>query len=86
MRPDPAAVLGDDLLEDLEIACLQALNGDPPGPAVAARLERECLAVLRRAGHDTIGVRARSDRSGTVVTLSLPAPGATVREVRLTLG
>lgn len=86
MALDPADVLGEDLLEDLEVACLDAMNGDPPGPALAARLQRDCLALLRRRGLGTITVQAQSDRRGTTVTLGMPAPGATVREVKLTVG
>ena len=75
-----------DLQEDLEIACLDALRGDPPGNGVARRLERACLAVLKRYGVAEPYIRATSDRSGTKVCIRLPDAEARVREVILTLG
>lgn len=74
-----------DLADALELACHDALRGDPPGPAVAARLQRTCLEVLRANGHPGARVQARSDRRGTVVTILLPAEGRRVDEVVLTL-
>jgi len=75
-----------DLQEDLEIACLDALRGDPPGEGVARRLERACLAVLNRYGVSQPYIRATSNRSGTKVCIRLPDDNARVREVILTLG
>ena len=74
-----------ELQEDLEIACLDALRGDPPGDGVARRLERACLAVLKRYGVSEPYIRATSNRSGTRVCIRLPDSGARVREVVLTL-
>ena len=75
-----------DLQEDLEIACLDALRGDPPSDAVARRLERACRVVLQRYGVAEPYVHATSNRSGTRVSIRLPDDQARVREVVLTLG
>lgn len=72
-----------DLQDELELTCLDALRGDPPGPAVATRLQRECLALLRRRGAAGARVEARSDGRGTFVRILLPAGGDAVREVML---
>lgn len=75
-----------DLQEALEVACMDALRGDPPGPLVASRLQRACADVLRRCGEPNARVDAVSDRRGTSVRILLPAPGDVVREVVLKLG
>ena len=75
-----------DLQEDLEIACLDALRGDPPGNGVARRLERACRAVLQQYGVSEPYIRATSNRAGTQVCIRLPDGPARVREVTLTLG
>jgi len=74
-----------DLADDLEIACLDALRGDPPGPHVAARLQRACLDVLRARGIGGARVEARSDGRGTAVTILLPIEGRRVERVVLRL-
>ena len=76
----------DDLADDLEIACIDALRGDPPGPAVATRLQRACIDVLRRRGLEGARVHARSDGSGTAVRIIMPSDGPKVREIVLRLG
>lgn len=78
--------LDADLAETLEVACLDEMRGDPPGPGLAKRLERAVRDVLRAARIDPVAVRATSDRTGTRVTILLPRPDATVAEVVLTLG
>lgn len=75
-----------ELADDLELACHDALRGDPPGPLVAARLQRACLEVLRARGFDGAQVDARSDRRGTVVTIRLPTPERRVEHIVLRLG
>lgn len=75
-----------DLADDLELACLDALRGDPPGPLVASRLQRACLEVLRARGLAAAQVDARSDRRGTTVTIRLPTPDRHVEQVVLRLG
>ncbi len=77
--------LPQELREELEVACMDAVAGDPPGPAVAARLERVCKATFLRLGYKGVIVKAQSDRTGTRVTLLLPAPKATVQKVVLKL-
>ncbi len=64
---------------------MDALRGDPPGPGVARRLERECAVVLGRHGLGAAKVQARSDRRGTFVTILLPRPDRTVQEIKLQL-
>ena len=74
-----------ELKEALEIACLDAMGGDPPSRLLASRLERECKIVLIKYGLDRAQVRATSDRTGTKVHIRLPQPDNTVREVVLTV-
>jgi hypothetical protein len=75
----------DDLLDDLEIACLDAMRGDPPGPSMAIRLQTVVKAVLHSRGV-AARVEAESTRRGTFVRLWVQRPGAKVREVVLSLG
>jgi hypothetical protein len=74
-----------ELREDLEIACLDAMRGDPWGPTVATRLQRTCIDVLRAHGLSSARVKATSDRSGTRVSIFLPGPKNRVNEVVLSL-
>lgn len=74
------------LREDLEIACMDAMRGDPPGRLLAGRLERVCKDVLRRSGLAKARVVVESNRSGTRVHVALPKPDRTVQRVVLTLG
>ena len=74
------------LREDLEIACLDEMRGDPPGPGLAGRLVRVVRELLMRRGLGSAQVSAQSDRRGTSVTILLPTPGKTVQRVVLTLG
>ncbi len=80
MAADP-----NELLEDLEIVCLEAMNGDPPGPALAARLAAVVQAWLHRRGI-AARVEAESTRQGTFVRLLLRKPGSRVQQVVLTIG
>jgi len=75
-----------ELREDLEIACMDAMRGDPWGPTMATRLQRTCIDVLRAHGLSDARVRATSDRSGTRVSIFLPGPDKRVNEVVLSLG
>jgi hypothetical protein len=77
---DPA-----DLLEDLEIVCLDAIRGDPPGPQLAARLTAVVTGWLHARGI-AARVEATSTRRGTAVKILLGKPGARVRELILTVG
>lgn len=85
-RPPPKEIALDaDVMEELEVACLDEMRGDPPGPGLAKRLERAVGDVLRARGIDAT-VQATSDRSGTRVILLLPRPDRTVQQVVLTVG
>ena len=74
------------LREDLEIACMDAMRGDPPGRQLAGRLERACRDVLRRHGLPKAKVHVESSRAGTQVHIALPKPDKTVQQVVLRLG
>ena len=74
-----------DLLDDLELACLDALRGDATGPLTASRLQRACEDVLRRRGVAGARVTASSTRAATQVRIGLPRPDRTVRELVLRL-
>jgi len=77
----------EDLLEDLQIACMDTMRGDPPGPILASRLRLACQLVLSQRGIQGARVQVTSSRrGGTRVALRLPAPGRRVKEVVLTLG
>ena len=65
---------------------MDALRGDPPGPAVARRLELVCKRVMDQYGASGARISATSTRRGTTVRILLPQPDETVREVRLQLG
>ena len=82
--PHPTG-LEPDLMEDLEVSCLDEMRGDSPGPGLARRLERAVGDVLRRHGVHAV-VQATSDRSGTKVVLLLTKADGTVRQVVLTVG
>lgn len=74
-----------NLAEDLEIACMDEIRGDPPGPGLAGRLARIVKVVLMRHRIEGARVEAKSDRNGTFVTLWLPKPDKTVEQVVLRL-
>jgi hypothetical protein len=74
------------LREDLEIACMDAMRGDPPGPSMAARLELAVVGVLTSRGMRGFRVVAQSDRKGTIVTILFARPGRRVEQVVLTMG
>lgn len=74
------------LEEELEIACLDEMRGDPPGPSMAKRLERAVMVVLRRRRIRGARVQCTSGPRGTHLTLLLPVDGQRVRQVVLTLG
>jgi hypothetical protein len=87
--PRPLAVapgIDPDLAEALELACLDEMRGDTFGPGLARRLERAVGDELRRAGLVPVAVKATSDRTGTRLTVLLPGPNQTVREVVLRVG
>lgn len=77
---------GSELMEDLEIACLDAMRGDAYGTVLASRLQLVCMDLLQRRGIEGVRVRAQSDRRGTSVQILLPQPDKTVRELVLTMG
>lgn len=75
-----------DLLEELEWACLKAIQGDPPSESVARRLEFAVTGVLGSYGVTGASVRASSERTGTQVRILLPPEIPHVREFVLTVG
>ena len=74
------------LREDLEIACMDAMRGDPPGPSMAARLQLAVIGVLTARGLKGFRVQAKSDRKGTAVEILLRTPDRRVEQVVLTMG
>jgi hypothetical protein len=85
-KPKPVSVpFNIELREDLEIACMDAIRGDPYGPTVATRLQRTCIDVLRAHGLAGAKVRTSSDRNGTRVSILLPSKDNTVNEVTLSI-
>ena len=74
-----------DLLDDLEIACLDAIRGDSPSAALATRVQRACIDVLRARGVESPLVRCQLDPRGTFVQIGLPRPGNKVEQVVLKL-
>lgn len=90
-KPTPKAAsissttLSTRLHEDLEIACMDAMRGDPWGPQMATRLQRTCIDVLRAHRMPNVTVKAISNQSGTRVSIFLPGPKNQVSEVVLSL-
>ena len=82
-REAPRAVDEEEILGTLELVCGNAMMGDPPGPMLATRLQRECQAALAGLGLVGARVSATSSRSGTFVTVRLPRPDATVQQIRV---
>ena len=79
--------MNQSLLEDLEIACMDAMRGDPAGPRLATRLKRVCEQVLTRGGARGVRVQVTSSRAGgTRVALLIPRPGSRVQQVVLNVG
>lgn len=74
-----------DLAEELELACIDAMRGDPPGPGMAKRLERTVTDLFYRKGIEG-RVEARSDHRGTKVAVGIMPPGQPPQKIVLTLG
>jgi hypothetical protein len=60
--------------------------GDPWGPSLARRLEREALSVLSRHGHARSRVIVNKDAQGILVQIQIPQGPARVKKVVLRLG
>lgn len=75
-----------DFLDDLELACLDAMRGDASGPLMARKLERTCKQVLARWGAKSAVVQATSTHRQTAIRIGLPKPDRTVHEIVLRLG
>ena len=73
------------LSEDLEMECIDALQGDPAGPLLAIRLRTVVTAALLRRGIRGTVV-ATSDRTATRVHVTLAFPGQKVRQLVISLG
>ncbi len=75
----------NSLEAQLEVALMDAMQGDPWSPLLAGRLQREARAVLMRHGLGRARV-AVSYRQGTVqVDIALPQGPRRVRRLQLTL-
>ena len=74
-----------DLLDDLELSCLDIMRGDAWGPQMATRLERTCKEVLRRWGATDPIIQATSTHRQTAVRIGLRRPDKTVHEIVLRL-
>ena len=83
--PKPTTA-GLSLEEELEIACVDALRGDPAGRQLAGRLERVCRTILRNHGIREAQVQVRSDLGGTAVHIALPPNRKRVRNLVVRLG
>lgn len=74
---DPAPI--EALLHD---AVLDVIDGSPPGPLFASRVQRVCIEALRHAG---IRGRVQTDDSGQHVTVWVQV-GKRVERVVVTVG
>lgn len=71
---------------DLENALMDTMMGDPWGPSLKGRLQREAKTVLMRHGMGRARVLV-SHHAGTVqVRILLPPGPQRVRELRISLG
>ena len=75
-----------DLLDDLELACLDLMRGDAWGPQMATRLERTCKDVLRRWGAKDPIIQATSTHRQTAIRIGLRKRDKSVHEIVLRLG
>ncbi len=74
-----------ELTEDLELACMDALDGDPAGPLLANRLRTVVTAILYSRGIRGTVV-ASSDRQATRVHVTLGPVGPKARQIVINLG
>lgn len=72
--------------EDLEMALMNAMMGDPWGRALQGRLELVAKATLHRHGLTRAQVRVTGNRETVSVDVRLPAQGPRVQTIRLTFG
>lgn len=75
-----------DLAAELEGALLDAMGGDPWGPALAGRLRTVARGVLLRHGHCRAEIRVENGPRGVEVEVILPPGPARVRRVEVTVG
>lgn len=70
------------LADELELAAMDQLDGGPPGPLLAGRIQRACNEVLRRHGvRGRVTVRDGGQRVHVEVH-----DGPRVRTVQISLG
>lgn len=75
-----------DLAAELEGALLDAMQGDPWGPALAGRLRLVARAILLRRGLGAARVEVAATPDGAVhVQVLLPAAGPRVQRLALRL-
>lgn len=78
---------GPDGLEgELEGMLMDAVAGEPAGPALAKTLERLAREVLLRRGLGDAKVIAHSSDAGTFVRVLLPPGKARVAQVQVSVG
>ncbi len=74
--------LDEELNELLEFVC----HGEPLGPALARRAEREARALLLRRGFATARLAAMIDRGAVVLQVELPPDVPRVRSFVVKVG
>jgi len=81
-RPRPAPGFDPGPIEALlQDAVLDVIDGSPPGPLFASRVQRVCIEALRRAGVDA---QVHTDPSGQRVTVQVRV-GRRVEQVVVTV-
>lgn len=72
-----------ELAAEIETVAAEAIHGDPPSEAVAARLKNDLTALLRKKGHPLAQVWAKSDKGGTEVQMLFPQEEGAPKTVRM---
>ena len=80
--PAPLRPLEDELDETLELLC----HGEPLGPALARKAEREARALLLRRGLSAARVAAMIDAGAVVLHVELPPETPRVRSLVVRVG
>ncbi len=81
-QPTLLPPLDEELNELLEFVC----HGEPLGPALARRAEREARALLLRRGFATARLAAMIDRGAVVLQVELPPDVPRVRSFVVRVG
>ena len=78
--------MNPSLEEKLQAAMEDAVVGEPMGPMLVGRLKTAARTVLLQAGHSRAQVQVQLARgSGFVVDIVLPAQGARVQRMQLSI-